>query len=200
MRGAILAGGAARRFGGEPKGLWEIGGERMLDRAVRALQTAVGCDPVIVANAADAGDWVQGLSVVKDVRPHCGSLGGIFTVVSSSLEPALIVAWDMPFLHPELLQSLIRGAEANDVFLPESTGPLGVEPLCGVYGPACTGPIEHALDEKDFRACGFHDKVRCGTLPLAKVEQLGDPSMMFFNVNTLDDIQTAEELWKNRHV
>ncbi len=51
MRGAILAGGAASRFGGEPKGLWEVGGERILDRAVRALRTAVGSDPLIVANA-----------------------------------------------------------------------------------------------------------------------------------------------------
>jgi molybdopterin-guanine dinucleotide biosynthesis protein A len=200
MRGAILAGGAASRFGGEPKGLWEVGGERILDRAVRALQTAVGSDPLIVANAADADDWVQGLSVVKDVRPRCGSLGGIFTVVSSSREHTLIVAWDMPFLSPELLRALIQKAEANDVFLPESTGPLGMEPLCGVYGSACAGPIERALDEKDFRAWGFHNQVRFRTLPLAEVEQIGDPTMMFFNVNTPDDVQTAEELWKNRHV
>ncbi|MDQ5839789.1 MAG: NTP transferase domain-containing protein, partial [Chloroflexota bacterium] len=37
VRGAILAGGGATRFGGKPKGLELVGGERILDRLVRVM-------------------------------------------------------------------------------------------------------------------------------------------------------------------
>src|SRR2546427_9581890 len=38
VRAAVLAGGAARRYGGRPKGLVELGGRRILDRVVDAVQ------------------------------------------------------------------------------------------------------------------------------------------------------------------
>ncbi len=198
LKGAILAGGAASRFGGEPKGLHKVGGERMLDRTVRSLEAAVGEKPLLVANTDDAGEWIEGMSVVKDVRPDCGSLGGIYTVVVTSSEPTLIVAWDMPFVSLQLLQSLAQGADGYDVFLPESRGPLRVEPLCAVYGPGCADPIEAALDKRDLRTTSFHEHVRVGILPLAEVERCGDPKLMFFNVNTPDDVTRAEELWRNQ--
>ena len=198
MKGAILAGGAAIRFGGEPKGLHKVGGERMLDRAVRSLEAVVGEKPLLVANADDAGEWMEGISVVTDVRPNCGSLGGIYTVVVTNSEPTLIVAWDMPFVSLELLQGLAQGADGYDVFLPESRGPLGMEPLCGVYGPGCADPIERALDKRDLRTTKFHEHVSVGMLPLAGVERCGDPAFLFFNVNTLEDVTRAEELWKNQ--
>ncbi|MGH9262617.1 MAG: NTP transferase domain-containing protein, partial [Acidimicrobiales bacterium] len=33
----MLAGGAARRYGGQPKGLLQLGGRRILDRVVDAV-------------------------------------------------------------------------------------------------------------------------------------------------------------------
>ena len=108
--------------------------------------------------------------------------------MAQSAEPVLIVAWDMPFITVELLRALVAGTGEYDVFLPQSRGPLGLEPLCGIYQPACVGAIEAALEEEDYRTGGFHDKIRLGTLPLDEVEQLGDPQLMFFNVNTPDDV------------
>ena len=57
VRGAILAGGEARRMGGTPKGLLPVGGVRILDRLVAAFQEALGGLPLLVANAPDAGSW-----------------------------------------------------------------------------------------------------------------------------------------------
>src|SRR2546427_2156447 len=45
VRAAVLAGGAARRYGGRPKGLVELGGRRILDRVVDAVQAVVGGPP-----------------------------------------------------------------------------------------------------------------------------------------------------------
>ncbi len=198
MRSAILAGGAASRFSGQPKGLEKVGGERILDRVVRVLEGAVEEPPLLAANADEAQSWAERLVVVKDLMPHCGSLGGIYSVVAGSPEPVLIVAWDMPFLRVELLKALIDGASGFDVYLPESNGPLGFEPLCGVYSPECAEPIKAALEQEDLRTSSFHKHVRTGTLALTEVKAFGDPDVLFFNVNGPDDVAKAEQLWKDQ--
>jgi molybdenum cofactor guanylyltransferase len=196
VRGAILGGGAASRYGGKPKGLERVGGERILDRLVAALRAATGDAPVLVANAPDAKAWAPGLTVVRDPRPDCGSLGGIYAAVTAGEGPVLLVAWDMPFVSADLLEALRDGAAGFDAFLPESGGRRGIEPLCGVYAPACAGPIAERLDDEDYRATGFHPAVRVGHLPLDAVRRVGDPETLFFNVNSPDDLAQAEELWR----
>ncbi|HEV2751809.1 MAG TPA: molybdenum cofactor guanylyltransferase [Gemmatimonadales bacterium] len=202
MRGAVLAGGAARRYGGRPKGLVELGGRRILDRVVDAVAAVTGEPPLLVANAPDAGGWRPDLRTIPDVRRDCGSVGGIYTAVVSGRGggPVLCVAWDMPFLTTDLLTALVTGAtsEGWDAFLPESDGRRGVEPLCAVYGPACGPAIERQLERGDLRAIGFHADVKVGTLPLERVRAFGDPDELFFNVNTPADLERAEAAWRRR--
>jgi len=198
VRGAVLAGGAARRYGGLPKGLLSVGGRRILDHVVDAVVEAAGSAPLLVANAAEAGSWRSDLVTVPDARPGCGSLGGIHTAVTAGAGPVLCVAWDMPFVPAALLGALIAGSAGWDAFLPESDGRRGVEPLCAVYGPACGPAIERQLAGGDLRAIAFHHDVRVGRLPLARVRELGDPAIMFFNVNQPEDLERAEALWRRR--
>ena len=119
MRGAVLAGGAARRYGGRPKGLVELGGRRILDRVVDALAAVTGAPPLLDANAPEGPGWRPDLRTVPDVRVDCGSLGGIYTAVASGVGPVLCVAWDMPFVTPDLLRALVEGSAGSDAFLPE---------------------------------------------------------------------------------
>lgn len=200
VRGAVLAGGAASRFGGRPKGLERVGSQRILDYVVSSLREATGEPPFLVANAADAETWYPGLTVVRDVLPQRGSLGGIYTAVTAAQGhgPVLLVAWDMPFVPVPLLKALIEGSNGYDAFLPESGGKRGVEPLCGVYGPACGPAIRERLEQEDYRAIGFHDAVRVGTLPLADVSRHGDPALLFYNINTAEELAEAEAMWQRR--
>ncbi len=189
-----MAGGVATRFGGRPKGLEIVGGERILDRLVSVFQEALGALPLLVANAPDAASWRPDLRVARDVRPGLGSLGGIYTAVVEAPAPVVCVAWDMPFVTPALVAALAAELDRYDAFLPESDGRRGVEPLCAAYGPACAGAIARSLDAGDLRAIGFHGSVRVGILPLQAVRQLGDPARLFFNVNTADDLAKADTL------
>lgn len=198
MRGAVLAGGGARRYGGRPKGLIELGGQRILDRVVEAVSMVTGEPPLLVANAPDGPTWRPDLRTIPDVRPGCGSLGGIYTAIVSGTGPVLCVAWDMPFLTTALLRALVEGATGCDAFLPESHGRRGVEPLCAVYGPACGPAIERQLGRGDLQAIGFHADVKVGTLPLDRVRALGNPDVLFFNVNTPADLERAEAAWRQR--
>jgi molybdopterin-guanine dinucleotide biosynthesis protein A len=198
VRGAVLAGGGATRFGGKPKGLELIGGERILDRLVRVMTAALGEPPLLVANAPEAADWCPDLRTVADVRPGFGALGGIYTAVVESPAPVVCVAWDMPFVSESLIESLAAGLERADAVLPQSDGRRGVEPLCAAYGPACEEAIADSLAAGDLRAIGFHDRIRVGILPLEQVRTFADPELLFFNVNTADDLAKADQLWRRR--
>ena len=202
VRGAVLAGGAATRFDGRPKGLWEVGGRRILDRVVDTLAQALGTPPLLVANATDAPAWRPDLRCIPDVQPGQGSLGGVYTAITAGPSPVLVVAWDMPFVERALLDALVLGSSGWDAYLPESgaTGLSsgGLEPLCAVYTPGCRRPIERALARGDLAMISFHDSVRVGTLSLDRVRAVGDPERLFFNVNDPSDLERAETLWRRR--
>jgi molybdopterin-guanine dinucleotide biosynthesis protein A len=198
MRGAILAGGRAVRFDGRPKGLERIGGVRLLDRLVTAFTEALGEAPLLIANDPAAAGWAPGLHTVADIRPGAGAAGGLLTAVTLAPAPVVVVAWDMPFVSSALIRALADGLTGVDAFLPESDGRRGVEPLCAAYGPATAAAISAALDRGDFRAVGFHEALKVGILTLERVRTIGDPALLFLNVNTADDLREAERLWQ-RH-
>lgn len=192
--GVVLAGGGAVRYGGRPKGLERIDGVRIIDRVAAALRAASD-SLLLVANDPAAADWLPGVRVAADLRPGLGSLGGIHTAVSIAARPVLVVAWDMPFVPTGLLDALRRlGEQGFDAAVPDSDSPRGLEPLCAYYTPACLAPIERRLDAGDRRVVGFFDDVRVARLGEAEVRRFGDPSRLFLNINSPDDLAAAKAL------
>jgi molybdopterin-guanine dinucleotide biosynthesis protein A len=198
VRGAIIAGGEASRLSGRPKGLERVGGERILDRLVRAFEAALGRLPALIANAPEAAEWRPGLEVVRDLRPGLGALGGLYTAVRAGPGGVVCVAWDMPFVPGSLIRALADGLRSADACLPRSPGPRGLEPLCAAYGPACAAAIEARVAAGELRAVGFHETIKISILTPEEVQRFGDPALLFFNVNTADDLAEANELWR-RH-
>jgi molybdopterin-guanine dinucleotide biosynthesis protein A len=195
MHGAIIAGGAATRMDGAPKGLLAVGGRRILDRLVDAFLEALGALPLLVANAPEAAGWRGDLRVVPDRRPGLGTLGGLWTAVLEAPAPVVCAAWDMPFVPAGLLRELAEGLGGeggdHDVCVPASGGRRGVEPLCAAYGPAAGPAMAAALDRGDLRAIAFHQAVRVNVLTEDRVRRFGEPGRLFFNVNTADDLVRA---------
>ena len=91
---------------------------------------------------------------------------------------------------------MAAGLAAADACLPAGGGRWGIEPLAAAYGPGCLEPIREALEAGDLRAVAFHDRIRLSILSPDVVGQLGDPSRLFFNVNTAADLDQAESLWQ----
>ena len=190
--GVILAGGAASRYGGLPKGLERVGGRRIIDRVADALREVTD-DLLLVANHPAASQWLPGARVQQDIVPNAGGLGGIHAALHHAQSPVLIVAWDMPFVPATLLARLREMGDAADVAVCESdSSRRGVEPLCAFYAPACLPFIEHSLAQGDLRVVGFHASVRVARLPADEVSAFGNPELMFMNVNTPDDLARAE--------
>jgi len=103
----------------------------------------------------------------------------------------------MPFVPAGLLTALLPRLAEADAVVPESDSRRGLEPLCAAYGPACGPAIRAAIARGDSRAVGFHADVRVARLPREAVLQYGDPAVLFFNVNTPDDLARAERLCRN---
>lgn len=193
--GVILAGGAASRFGGAPKGLERVDGRRIIDRVAAALRQVTD-DLLLVANAADAADWLPGVRTEADVRPGLGALGGLHAALHHAGTDIVLVAWDMPFVSATLLGELRRlGQSASslsslpDAVLPESDGSRrGVEPLCAWYSARCLPPVARTLDRGDLRVIGFHAEVSVQRVPLERVRDFGDPARLFSNVNTREEL------------
>ncbi len=190
--GVVLAGGNASRYGGAPKGLERVGGRRIIDRVADALAEATD-DLLLIANDDSAEGWLPGVRRCADIREGLGSLGGIHAALVHAGGPAMVVAWDMPFVPGGLLRALRSAAGEADVVVPQSGSRRGVEPLCGYYGPACVPAIERRLDADDRRVIGFFDDVRVVRLGADVVARFGDPGVLFMNVNTPDELGMAEE-------
>ncbi|HEX6317007.1 MAG TPA: molybdenum cofactor guanylyltransferase [Gemmatimonadaceae bacterium] len=196
--GVVLAGGAASRYGGLPKGLERVGGERIIDRVASALG-AVTDDLLLVANDPAAVAWLPGVPVQGDIVPNAGGLGGIHAALHRTAHAVLIVAWDMPFVPTALLARLRGLGDGADVAVPESGSRRGIEPLCAFYAPSCLPAIEQSLASGDRRVVGFHQQVRVARLPASEVSAFGDPELLFMNVNTPDDLARAERHAASAH-
>lgn len=188
--GVILAGGGATRYGGRPKGLERIGGSRIIDRVARAL-ASVTDELLLIANDPSAPTWLPGVRTLPDLRAGEGALGGVHAALAHAGSDIVLVAWDMPFVPAVLLEELRRRGEAGDAdaVLPSSDGSRrGVEPLCAWYGAACLPAVAAALDAGDRRVIAFHDAVRVARMPVEEVQRYGDPTLLFANVNTPQEL------------
>jgi molybdopterin-guanine dinucleotide biosynthesis protein A len=110
---------------------------------------------------------------------------------------ALVVAWDMPFVTPLLLQALIHEAIVHDadVTVPESDSPYGFEPFCAHYSVRVRPSLAKFFDGGGGAARDFLGQIpRVHRIPISAVEKLGDPRRLFFSVNTPDDLERARAM------
>ncbi len=147
---AILAGGAASRYGGRPKGLLEIApGLTIIENEIRQLRRAGLGEIVIVAN--DAQPYSElGLQVIPDLRSGCGPLAGIEAALSHSarrFEATLFLPCDLPGITAKEISRLCTAfANAQARIAVCTTGPCSVQPLCTVVQNGLLPEIAAALD------------------------------------------------------
>jgi len=192
--GVILAGGASRRFG-SAKALAEVGGVTIVER-VRAALAAVLPEVRIIANEPHLFAELD-LPVRPDLLPGAGPMAGVQAALAWAAEEgrpgALCMGCDLPFVSPALLRALLDRAEETgaEVVVPESRGRRGVEPLCAFYSVACRPAVDALLRAGERGMTALLDSSRVDRLPLAEVLQYGDPDVLFLNVNTPRELETA---------
>lgn len=185
----LLAGGAARRFDGAPKGLARIDGVRIADRVLASL-AAASDTCAVVSNDPRAARWFPALPIVPDAEPGLGPLGGLASALRAADGAAvLVVAWDMPFVPGPLLRALRRRGEVAEACDVPVHGPLHtVEPLCAYYRPEALAMAESLLARGERRARTLYESlVDSGgavTMGDRGLERFGDPARLFLSVDT----------------
>lgn len=116
VAGLLLAAGSGSRLG-QPKALVELGGERLVDRAVRVLRDG-GCDPVAVVSGA-APFEVDGVAVLvnPDWATGMGSSlrVGLTALADSDAAAVLVSLVDQPEIGAEVVRRLIEAFAAGAV-------------------------------------------------------------------------------------
>jgi molybdopterin-guanine dinucleotide biosynthesis protein A len=190
MVGVILVGGESRRFG-RNKALEILQGERLIDRQVRTMR-ALFAEVLVITNTPELYIHLDA-TIVRDVLPGQGPLGGIYTgLIFAHDESIFAVACDMPFVQPAVIKHMMHLAPGYDVVIPQKEA--GLEPLHSIYSSRCLPHIKGMLDRQVLQVISFfpHVKVYClSEKEIAKLDPLG---VSFFNINTPQDLDRALEL------
>jgi molybdopterin-guanine dinucleotide biosynthesis protein A len=183
VTGAVLAGGKSRRFG-RNKAVEIFRGKRLIDHCLEIIHTF--CDPVfVVANDLDPYLDVEA-TLIRDVIPHQGPIGGIYTaLVFSPREWVFIKAADMPFLIPELLQIILDSREDADLVV-LIRGQV-YEPLLALYNRRCISAIAGILEDSERSVTAIFEKLRVKAVGEEQWRPFDPEGRSFLNVNTPED-------------
>ena len=190
----VLAGGVSRRLGRD-KAIEEVGGQPLIRRVLGRL-TQVDTEILVVVNNADRVQDLalpDGTQSTIDLFPGRGALGGIYTGLKAARNSwVIVVGCDMPFLNVALLKYILSLRGGVDVVVPLLGGVT--EPTHAAYSKACLPIMERCLRTNDLKIAGFFDQVRVRYIEEAAIERFDPEHLSFFNVNTEQDLQSANQL------
>jgi molybdopterin-guanine dinucleotide biosynthesis protein A len=185
----ILAGGKSTRMGAD-KAFVMLGGRTLL---ARALELARSITPE-VRIVGDPAKFAPFAPVVEDVFRGCGPLAGIHAALrSSQTELNLILAVDVPFVSPALLQYLIKRARSSAsaaVTIAKAGG--GWQPLCAVYRREFADAAEQSLRTGRYKIDGLFEATRTQRITEEELEAAGFSPKMFRNLNTPEDLEAVQ--------
>ena len=187
----IQAGGQSTRMGYD-KALLPFLGQPLITRLVTRL--APIADEILVTTNRPSDFSFLGLPLFPDKIPNRGALGGLLTAIEAATQPLVaVVACDMPFASPGLVQfqrNLIE-SEAADVVIPKTE--LGYEPLHAVYRQAtCLPAIERAVQAGQWKVISWFPQVRVRALTSKELVDHDPNKLAFVNVNTPEEFAQAE--------
>jgi molybdopterin-guanine dinucleotide biosynthesis protein A len=201
--GIVLAGGGSTRFGDADKLLAELDGTPLVRRVADRL--AARTDRLVVAarpgkraalRAVLAGVDAE-VTVLEDPEPDRGPLAGMavgLDAVSDGHEYGAVVAGDMPFVDPALLEYLHdRAAPEYDAGLVRTEGGWYNTTQALYRADAVARGCERVLADGGGRILDAFEGLN--TLTVEEHELDGVVQMRtFFDVDTPEDLEEAREL------
>lgn len=155
--GLVVAGGYATRFGDGDKAVADLAGTPMIRRVADRLtpgidRLVVNCRPDQRTAIEDAlAGYAHPVTVAVDDEPDRGPMTGILTGLRAvESEFAVVVACDMPFVAPALVEHLFERAHEHDAAVPRVDG--RDQPLQAVYRTDATVAACEAALARDERA------------------------------------------------
>ena len=188
MTVCILAGGKGKRIGSD-KCFLTLKGKKFIDYTLE-IAAETGLKVIVAAGQKN----IDGIESVKDIKGE-GPIAGLYSALLKNSR-VLIFPCDMPFLTPEFLLFLRKESNQYDITVCRINGKI--QPQVGVYSNNCLPYIEKKIENLQFDIHGLLDEknLEFNIVEETEVKNFGNPERLFFNINTMEELNRAEEILK----
>jgi molybdopterin-guanine dinucleotide biosynthesis protein A len=185
----ILAGGMARRMGGNDKGLADLNGKAMICHTIDKLNSQV--DGIMInanRNQAQYKQW--GHTVFSDQDSgYLGPLAGMVTALKKTqADYLLVVPCDCPTLPDDLVARLLAALELQQADLAIASDGQHEQPVILLLKPHLATSMQAFLDGGDRKVFLWYSQHKVA------VESFADQPNAFVNINTLEQKHQIAEL------
>lgn len=181
----ILSGGESRRMG-YPKHRIHVGGRTIIKHIQTSLDQLFA---ELLLVGYDLPRKPKGIRFVADIHSIKCPLGGIYSGLRASrTNLCFVVACDMPYIVPNLVDLVLRRTAGADVAVPIARGFF--EPLCAAYRRSTLPTIERALRDQRLKVSALYRDLRTNVVAEDEVRSVDPHLLSFRNVNTPCDMAT----------
>jgi len=187
ITGIILAGGRARRMGGQDKGLIQLARKPMIEYVINAIDPQV--DAIIInANRNQADYEKYGFPVVADqIEGYCGPLAGMASGLQAAKTPFVVtVPCDSPLIPDDLVQKLYSTLQDKDaeICTPLSNGRL--QPVFTLMKSELLPSMLDFLNNGERKIDKWFEKHRLA------IADFSEQPETFININSAEELAAIE--------
>ncbi|WP_198781827.1 molybdenum cofactor guanylyltransferase MobA [Shewanella putrefaciens] len=180
----ILAGGMARRMGGDDKGLVELNGKTMIEHTIDRIKPQVK-EILINANRNQTRYAEFGFKVISD--EHTGFLGPLAGMISAmgqtEADYLLVVPCDCPLLPLDLVPRMLAAIKTEDAEIAVASDGEYEQPVVLLLKPCLRDSMKAFLEAGERKVDFWYAKHHF------VVESFADQANAFVNVNTPEQKQ-----------
>ena len=189
ITGVILAGGRARRMGGQDKGLLSVDGQPMISYVIRALRPQVSELLVNANRHLDAYQALCACPVVSDaLEGFAGPLAGMAVALQHATHDLiLVVPCDSPLIGPDLAERLSAPVRAERADIAVASDGERMQPVFAVLRRDLLESLLAFLEGGGRKIDRWYPQHRVEEVAFTR--QAG----MFANINTPEDVRDVEQ-------
>ncbi len=194
--GTVLAGGKSQRFG-EDKSQVNLANKLLIDHILFEIIDEFN-EVLIVSNNSIKFNKFEKITKIEDYKKGLGPLGGVLSAMkwikTNKREYQWIATFpvDTPFFKKEILKYFIQkiNLEKSDLFFIKSNNTR--HNIFGLWSIKLLDKLEKDLDKGERKVELWANNI--GVKIINMEFSNNDP---FFNINTKEDLEKAEEILKN---
>ena len=194
--GVVLAGGKSLRFG-EDKSQVKLNNKSLIDHILSEILTEFK-ELLIVSNNSIKFNKSEKISIIGDFKNNLGPLGGVLTAMKWIKDNNKDYQWistfptDTPFFKNQILKDFHDKINLKNgkLFFIKSNNTR--HNIFGLWSIDLADKLEKDLENGDRKVEDWANKVGVNIIDMQF--EKNDP---FFNINTKEDLEKAEEILKN---
>ena len=188
ITGVILAGGQARRMGGQDKGLIQLSNRPMIQHVIDRISPQVN-SLIINANRNQAEYESFGYPVISDeLNGFCGPLAGFSSALDNISTNYLVTTpCDSPFIPKDMVIRLYNAMDQNNADISVVQTNNRLQPVFCLLKKSLLSSLNSFLElgeRKIDKWFVLHNMIAV---------DFSDESSAFNNINTQDDLSKAEQ-------